>query len=153
MATFLLVWNPDRWHWADLPDMAEAVSRGEPVVRRWSCGSTRRIKKGDRVFLMRLGREPRGIIGSGTVVIEPYEDVHWDPQEAQLGKTTRYIRFQFDALLDPEREPILWRERLKSEAPFSEAHWDTRSSGIRIADHVASELEKAWSDLVGSTAE
>ena len=82
----------------------------------------------------------------------PYEDVHWDPREAQLGKTTRYIRFQFDALLDPEREPILWRERLKSEAPFSSMHWDTRSSGIGIADDVASELEKAWLDLVEAAA-
>ena len=149
MATYLLVWNPNRWHWADLPDVVERVGRGEPVVERWSCGSTRGIASGDRVFLIRLGREPRGIIGSGTVVTAPYEDVHWDPREAQLGKTTRYIRFQFDALLDPEREPVLWRERLKSEAPFSGVHWDTRSSGIRIADDVARELEKAWSDLVG----
>jgi 5-methylcytosine-specific restriction protein A len=129
--------------------VVEEVGRGEPVVRRWSCGSSGRIVRGDRVFLIRLGREPRGIIGSGTVVTAPHEDIHWDPKEAQLGKKTLYIRFQFDALLDPEREPILWRERLKSEVPFSATHWDTRSSGIRIADDVASELEKAWSDLVG----
>jgi 5-methylcytosine-specific restriction protein A len=132
-----------------LPDVVEEVCRGAPVVRRWSCGRTRGIESGDRVFLMRLGREPRGITGAGFVVTAPNEDIHWDPKKAQLGKKTLYIRFQFDALLDPERETILWRERLKSEAPFSATHWDTRSSGIRIADDVARELEKAWSDLVG----
>jgi 5-methylcytosine-specific restriction protein A len=152
MATYLLVWNPNRWHWADLPDVVKKVGRGERVVERWSCGSNRRIVSGDRVFLIRLGREPRGIIGSGTVVGEPFEDIHWQPEKAEVGRMARYIRFQFDALLDPENEPILWRERLKSEAPFSATHWDTRSSGIRIADEVARELEMVWSDLVGPAA-
>jgi 5-methylcytosine-specific restriction protein A len=149
MATYLLVWNPKLWHWADLPDVVNRVGRGEPVVERWSCGSNKRIVRGDRVFLIRLGREPKGIIGSGTVVVEPFEDVHWQPEKAQLGQKARYIEFQFDALLDPEREPILWRERLKSEAPLSRMHWDTRSSGVRIPDNIASELEKVWLDLVG----
>ena len=148
MATYLLVWNPNRWHWSDLSDVVERVGQGEPVVRRWSCGWTRRIAIGDRVFLIRLGQEPRGIIGSGTVVIEPYEDIHWDSEKARIGTTALYIEFQFDALLDPEQEPILWRERLKAEASFSSMHWDTQSSGIRIPDEIAGELEKAWSELV-----
>lgn len=147
MAAYLLVWNPNRWHWADLPDVVERVGRGEPLVRRWSCGANKCIAPGDRVFLIRLGRHPKGIIGSGTVVVPPYEDTHWQPEKAQLGKKTRYIEFQFDALLDPEREPILWRERLKSEAPLSKMHWDTRSSGIRIPDDIAPALEKVWADL------
>jgi 5-methylcytosine-specific restriction protein A len=150
MATYLLVWNPNRWHWADLPEMAERVSRGEPLISRWSCGSNKRIVPGARVFLIRLGREPKGIIGSGTVTAGSFEDVHWDPAKAQQGRTTRYIRFQFDALLDPEHGLILWRERLKSEAPLSRMHWDTRSSGVRIPDDIAVELEETWSDLVGS---
>ena len=105
--------------------------------------------RGDRVFLMRLGREPRGVFGSGTVVVEPYEDIHWDPEKADLGKIALFIQFQIDGLLDPEHEPILWRERLKSEAPFSRMHWDTQMSGIRIPDEVANELEKVWHELVG----
>jgi 5-methylcytosine-specific restriction protein A len=152
MVTYLLVWNPNRWPWADLPEVVKRVGRGEPVIRRWSCGSNKRIVIGDRVFLMRLGREPRGIFASGAVVDEPFEAVHWQPEKAKLGRKARYVRFQFDALLDPENEPILWRERLKSEAPFSAAHWDTRSSGIRIADDVAGELEKVWAELVGRPA-
>jgi hypothetical protein len=86
------------------------------------------------------------------VVVEPFEDIHWQPEKAEVGRMAHYIRFQLDALLDPENEPILWRERLKSEAPFSATHWDTRSSGIRIADEVARELEMVWSDLVGPAA-
>jgi 5-methylcytosine-specific restriction protein A len=149
MVAYLLVWNPNRWRWSDLPEVVERVGRGEPGVNRWSCGSNKRIVPGDRVFLIRLGREPRGIIGSGKVVEASFKDLHWDPEKARRGRTTRYIHFQFDALLDPDREPILWRDRLKSEAPFSSMHWDTRSSGIRIPDEVARELERAWADLVG----
>ena len=149
MATYLLVWNPDRWRWIDLPEVVGRVGRGEPVVNRWSCGSNKRIVPGDRIFLIRLGREPRGIVGSGTVVEASFEDIHWDPEKARQGRTTRYIRFRFDALLDPEREPILWRERLKSEAPFSSMHWDTRSSGVRVPDEVARDLERVWAELIG----
>jgi len=29
-----------------------------------------------RVFLMRLRQQPRGIFGSGTVIVKPYEDIH-----------------------------------------------------------------------------
>jgi hypothetical protein len=147
MAAYLLVWNPNRWHWADLADVVDRVNRGEPVIERWSCGSNKHIVPGDRVFLIRLGRRPKGIIGSGTVVKASYEDIHWQQEKAGLGKTSRYIGFQFDALLDPEHEPILWRERLKSEAPFSTMHWDTRSSGVRIPDEVARALEMAWAEL------
>jgi hypothetical protein len=149
MAAYLLVWNPNRWHWADLADTAEKVGRGEPVTDRWSCASNKRIAPGDRVFLIRLGREPRGIIGSGIVTEGSFLDIHWDPEKARQGKTIHHIHFQYDALLDPEQEPILWRDRLKSEAPFSTMHWDTRSSGVRIPDEVAQALERAWAELTG----
>ncbi len=148
MATYLLAWNPDRWHWSDLNDVVKRVAQGELVLIRWSCGSTRRIARGDRVFLIRLGQEPRGIFGSGTVAVEPYEDIHWDPDKANLGESALFIQFQIDALLDPEQETIMWRERLLGEARFSGMHWDTQISGISIPDDVASELEMAWFDLV-----
>ncbi|MDW8293534.1 MAG: hypothetical protein RML84_10625, partial [Anaerolineae bacterium] len=33
----------------------------------WSCGVTKNIQTGDRVFLLKQGKEPRGIVGSGVV--------------------------------------------------------------------------------------
>jgi 5-methylcytosine-specific restriction protein A len=70
MPTFLLAWNPKRWEWHDLPKLAEKVSNGEVLNSRWSCGNSRSIRKGDRVFLIKLGVPPKGIIASGMVVKE-----------------------------------------------------------------------------------
>lgn len=148
MATFLLTWNPKRWPWPELPELVEQVGRGEPVIRRWSCGTSKKITKGDRVFLLRMGQEPRGIFGSGIVVVAPFENIHWDEEKARSGKLARYLRFRFDALLDAENELILWRDRLKSEPGLSKMHWDTRMSGVQIPDYVAIELEKIWAELI-----
>ena len=95
-----------------------------------------------------MGQEPRGIFGSGIVVVAPFEDVHWDEEKARSGKLARYLRFCFDALLDADSEPILWRDRLKSEPGLSKMHWDTRMSGVQIPGEVAEELEKVWAELI-----
>jgi len=65
MNTFLFAWNPNRWDWVDLQESIEHLENVGYVERRWSCGNSKSIKKGDRVFLIRLGEEPRGIMGSG----------------------------------------------------------------------------------------
>lgn len=147
MATYLLAWNPKRWWWKDLPDLIREIEEEGSTVRRWSCGNSTRIKQGDRLFLIRLGEEPKGILASGTAESGWYEAPHWDPAKARLGVTTHYVDVEFDALLDPDEEPILSRAFLDTP-PFSDQHWDTQSSGIRIHDHVAAALEEEWAQYL-----
>ena len=142
MKTFLLAWNPKRWGWEDLADWIDRVEKGEAKNRRWSCGNSKRPQKGDRVFLIRLGEEPRGIFGSGTVVKGSYEDWHWEENKARQGKKARFLKFQFDILLNPE-ENVFSREHL-NKPPFDEMHWDIQKSGAEIPPDVAIELEKTW---------
>ena len=65
MTTWLLAWNPHRWEWEDLDERVQEVEAHGASWDRWSYGRTKKIKKGDRVFLIKLGPEPRGLIGSG----------------------------------------------------------------------------------------
>lgn len=66
MRTFLLTWNPDRWQWHDVEEVRAAVSAGTSSAQRaWSTGRRTDIRTGERLFLLRLGSEPRGIVGSG----------------------------------------------------------------------------------------
>jgi 5-methylcytosine-specific restriction enzyme A len=143
MATYLLSWNPKRWHWVDFDEMAEALKAGELVTTRWSCGHVKRIKTGDRAFIIRLGVEPKGIFASGTVTVSAYEDRHWEEAKAAAGQTVMFIEVQLDTLLNPEREAILPRLLLQ-HSPFSTMHWDTQMSGVRIPDDVAAALENVW---------
>lgn len=146
MATYLLAWNPKRWTWEDLAEMSEEAKSGSPTETRWSCGKNKQIKKGDRVFLIRLGEEPKGIIASGVTLTDAYEDLHWDTDKAKANETGMFVEVQLDTLLNPDTDIILSREIL-NDARFSQMHWDTQISGIRIPDEIARELEKVWADF------
>lgn len=77
MPAFLLTWSPLRYDWTDLPAMARRVRQGRRVLDRWSCARSKQIRKGDRLFMLRQGAEPRGIFGSGWAVSDWYEDANW----------------------------------------------------------------------------
>ena len=83
MSTYLLTWNPSRWSWPELARAAYLVREEGSALQRWSVGNTRKIGVGDRVFLLRQGVEPRGIVASGVVIEPPYEDLHWDPNASE----------------------------------------------------------------------
>ena len=143
MDTYLFTWNPKRWLWDDLADFAEEINGYGSSIKRWSCGNTKKIQRGDRAFLIRLGMEPKGIIGSGVIVNRPYEALHWDKRKAEERENALYVDIEFDALINPADEPVFPRTTLAT-APFEEMHWDAQSSGTTIPTHVASALEDEW---------
>ena len=145
MATFLLTWNPERWPWGDLADEARLLRQGKELAGRWSCGNNRTLQPGDRFFLMRQGSQPRGIVGSGWIVSEPYQDRHWDPDRRKKGVPALYVDIRFDVLLEPERDELLGVAEL-TRGPLHAVHWRTQTSGIRIPDDAAQLLEGLWKE-------
>lgn len=141
MTTYLLAWNPKRWEWNELPRLANEVREGKIYIRRWSCGNSKGIQKGDRIFLIRLGKSPKGIFASGEVVKEPFLDAHWEG--IATGKQALFVEVQFDTLIDPEKDMILPIDVLQKR-PLSEMNWSTQISGIKISDDICVELEKIW---------
>ncbi len=150
MATYLLTWNPNRWYWDDLQANVEEVAEKGFHLGNWSTGVSKKIQRGDRLFLIRLGKEPKGIIGSGWAESNVYEDGHWEDSAYEAGKYAKYVRVRFDTLLNPELNPkhVLPRKELSG---LGKMHWDSQGSGISIPDDVARRLEDAWADFLGST--
>lgn len=145
MGTFLLTWNPRRqYDWKDLPRLAKRLEDGKTARFNWSCGNSVSIRKGDRLFMLRQGLEPKGIVASGFATSGWYEDKHWDGRRG----TTHYVDILFDAIRDPAKRHVLPRELL-GHGKLARVHWDTQQSGIRIPDDVGEELEKAWASLLG----
>ena len=151
MKTYLLAWRTKRSQWDHLPETAENVKLGKNKSIRWSCGRSKKLKKGDRVFLIKLGEKPKGIFASGYIVRDSYEDTHWDYEKAQNGETSFFVKVHLDTLLVPGTDQILARELLNNQ-PFSDMHWDTQMSGISIPNHVASELEILRTSFTKSTS-
>lgn len=139
MATYLLTWNPKRWPMAD---MAETVGRFERTGRlncSWSCSRTKKIQLGDRVFLLRQGAEPRGIIGSGQVTGEPTEDRMWND------RISMFVDVEWDLI---QMAPVIGRNELVL-GRLSEVNWNTQSSGIEIRELPSAELFELWSERIG----
>ena len=145
ISTFLFTWNPQKWNWTDLQESIEHLDKVGYVVRRWSCGNSKNIKKGDRVFLVRLGEEPKGILGSGYAKSSYYVATHWDGTQ---GKTANYIDIEFDILINPDKNILFDKNDLDKVDPNNIQQWFPQQSGISIKPEILSLLESNWFDFV-----
>ena len=144
MGSYLLTWNPSKWNWDNFNECINAINKNGYFSDNWSCGRTKRIIKGDRIFLIRLGSKPRGIIASGWSTSSYYEDEHWDETKKI---PALYIDIKLDVLLDPEQEPIFSGTYLKSGI-LANMHWFPQSSGIKIPDDIAKQLVQRSTNIL-----
>lgn len=146
MKTWLFTWNPSRWSWDDLyggyKEMMHQISQTGKSFATWSCGVNKSITKGDRIFLIRLGEDPRGIVASGYASTSVFEGPHWDTERARKGDTSRRIFIEFDRIVDPSSDEIIPIENLKEQ--FPQVCWSSQASGIEIPEPVAQSLEDLW---------
>ena len=141
---WLLSWNPSRWNWDTLAADRATTIAGEKADNRWRCGSTK-PREGDRVFLIRTGSPPKGIVALGKVTRAPYEAEHWEQARADAGETTRFIDVAFDSVRDATTDEVVSLEDLQSHEPGQE--WNPQSSGIEIKSKAARTLERLWKAL------
>ena len=143
MNTYLLTWSPKKWRWTDLATRITEIKKNGFCVTDWSCGNNKSIAKGDSLFLLRQGEEPRGIVGAGWAESEPFAEIHWREEKARVGRTTMYLNVRWETLLNPESESIFPREWL-NEGWLSKVNWNTQISGISIRSEAAGILEERW---------
>ena len=144
MATYLITWNPKRWYWEDLQECIEEINEHGYHLITWSCGRNKKILEKDRIFMIRLGSEPRGIFASGWATSNVYENQHWD---TKADKTALYVDICLDVLINPERELIFPSTKLKAGI-LADMHWYSQSSGITIPDEIATRLETDWESFL-----
>ncbi|WP_281826135.1 McrB family protein [Jannaschia rubra] len=141
---WLLSWNPSRWTWETLAaDRATTIS-GEKADNRWRCSSSK-PREGDRVFLIRTGNPPKGVVAVGKITRATYEAEHWEQARADAGETTRFVDVAFDSVRDATTDEIVPLEELQSREPGQE--WNPQSSGIEIKAKAARILERLWKAL------
>lgn len=143
MPTYLLTWNPERWQWNYIQKSIAQIETDGFCFEPWSVGVTKKIRTGDRVFLMKLGEKPRGILASGWVTSDTYEGTHWGDNS----KTALYVDVHFDAIIDPSQESIFSIELLQDKI-YSGVNWTPQASGMSIPDDIAENLEKDWAKFL-----
>lgn len=133
MASYLLTWNPRRFgSWNALNHIARYKRSS------WSCGSRLSMEKGSRVYLLKQGIEPRGIVASGVTTGGVYPDAHWDPK--RRGKAN-YVDVKFDTVLAEDAQSAFPAHTIKS---LRGVNWRTQMSGIEVPEEIAGRLEREW---------
>ena len=141
MNTYLFTWNPRRSPEPEMPILANETAAGKIVRGRWSCGNTKSILKGDRVFLIRLGVEPKGIVGSGWVFKPPFKDTHWDLEKARRGLKGLFVICDWERIIDMQIDsPLLLKQLPKWNS--GNRNRTPQSSGFQIPQQTANALEK-----------
>lgn len=134
---FLITWNPHQERWHDMPKASASTLLGE-LHKDWWGVRSKSVTIGSRLFLLRQGVEPKGIVGSGWAASAPR--LRTPPE---LGRINHIVDVVFDLMLDPDKYPPLdWRTF--TMPPLSEVHWTTQSSGISVPH----ELEIEWQQHV-----
>jgi len=146
---WLLSWNPSKWTWETLAADRATTMAGEKAENRWRCGSTK-PREGDRVFLIRTGTPPKGVVAVGKVTRAPYQAEHWEQARADAGETTRFVDVAFESVRDATTDEIVPVEDLQSREPGQE--WNPQSSGIEIKSKAARTLERLWKALPPAVA-
>lgn len=136
MKAYLFGWNPIKWKWQDIEDDIAKLKAEGKLEDNWSVASHKTIRPGDRAYIVRLGAEPKGIFASGYISSEPYLVLRNDRRRYR-------INISFDVVLNPDKQPILTMDILKT-GYLADQNWTPQASGISIKPHLVDELENVW---------
>ncbi len=140
MKAYLFGWNPVKFKWDDLDDDIAKLQAGHKLEEDWSVASHKTIQSGDRAYIVRVGMEPKGIFASGVISSEPFLAL-------RKGRTYHRIVIEFDVLLNPDKQPILTLDILKT-GNLAAQTWTPQASGISIRPELVDELEGVWQDFL-----
>ena len=132
---WLLTLNPpdfgngyDKW--------CNGTKDGSVCRQNWRCSNTH-PELGDDVFVMRTGKQPRGIVAHGYVCRESFYD--------KAGESR--IDVEFDRIQDFDSGyDFLPQNKLKME--FLQQDWSPKASGIEIRQEVLGKLREQWQAML-----
>ena len=148
MKTIILKWNP-AISCVSMEDMKWAVQELWNSLEsdfNWSIYDWEKAEKGDRVFMLRVGRGKVGIIASGWLSSDAYEGEDWRGTDEKR----HYADILFDVMIHPQRNNILDTKVLQKEIPTVD--WKGGHSGVVISEEEAARLESVWNNFLKENA-
>lgn len=137
--TYLMRWNPSissftkKDYKACLDNMVNGMFR-----LNWSIYDWQEARRGDMIYMMRVGDDKAGIVFMGMLITDPYPADDW------AGSTKR--RMYVDMVcFSPSKlriKPRLSLQQLESAIPSME--WAQGHSGVLLSEDVVKQLELLW---------
>src|SRR5262249_26290980 len=122
-----------------LDDHVAEIERQGFSVFPWGNGNRRKMKPDERVFLLRQGQEPRGLIGVGKIQGQVREGSHSDPAKREEGGKCLQVDARWRA---QSREPFVALPML--EQAGNKDIWAAQASGTELPSDVIQQLEEIW---------
>lgn len=139
----ILAWNRDiPASWDEYEKAVEACQTDGFWVDAWSVGRRRNIPEGIECFLLSQGKtHPRGLLGRGIVLSEPYPDASY----RNFGDVSMYVDVMFTQMLPVgEIVPISYLVSQVDGIPWAKG---IRGSGYSVRDDIQPTLVKAWETM------
>ena len=138
--TFLMMWDPasSLYTMANLDsDMSMWAKGCWPDSFEWRIDEWQRAHKGDRFFMVRVGKHNSGIFAAGRFTCEPFAD----------NDGAHLVGMEFETVVHPERAEIITTEELERE--LAHIDWRNSASGHILNKEDAVRMELMWRDYVG----
>lgn len=143
-STFLMTFKPQ----ADSKDGVRSV-HGIPALTpgsvyrgRWSTGNTtKKIRPGDRAFLFQQGKYSPGIIASGLIETQVFQDTSWK----DVATDANYVFIRWETVVD-ESEVLSLNELRKLTSKFP----TPSASGTELPIELAEGVEALWIKRTGT---
>ena len=127
---WLFTWNPDQWEWADFGSAIHQVPKGNTYRTRWSCSNSH-VQPGDIAWIIRLGVPPKGIVATGNILSELFEEKHWNAEKAAAGETSLYVGMGLSQIVDPFKDQFVTLDDLNA-IRIDDQNWTPQQSGNEI---------------------
>ena len=138
MRTFMLTWNPTQGRPSDLSDAIAAIGSGQAWRDDWSTGVRKDVPVGSRVFLIRQGAEPRGVVAAGYTLTEPKLIAGREGQ-------SHYCDVSFTAALNAGLGHLISLAELAHTSLLVNVPWGIAGGGREFTSGEAAQLEVLWS--------
>ena len=108
MTAFLLTWKESGWPHENIARMVRQREEQGYVEEPWRIAAHSMARPGDRVWLLRQGRGPKGIFGAGHITGVPALG------DAGNGKIQMMGPIRFEAFVDPKQRLLIGEDAVSS---------------------------------------
>lgn len=145
MSDFLITWKEAGWPYENIKRMLKTLGELGSVEEPWRIQAHTKAKIGNRVWLLKQGKGPKGIFGVGSIASEPYRN---DDQREGVGKKLAVIHFT--TMVDPLGEMLI--SESATRRILTNQQMRTQASGITLSEDQSQALEELLRTADASTA-
>jgi hypothetical protein len=135
MTAFLLTWKESGWPHENIVRMVRTMNEQGHVDEPWRIGAHRQAQPGDRAWVLRQGRGPKGIFGAGHLTGAPAMG------DAGNGEVRWMAPVRFEAFVDPLERLLIDPDTVGNI--LRPAQIRAQASGYALDDEQSEALERA----------